>query len=555
MPFERSGSLAMVRHGSIINWFRSVSVEREGLSTVSAGLGQGVLTMSSRWHYRIHGRDVGPVDFATLQLMAREERLFVEDEIRDETSQDWVTAGLVPGLFPTSADADDLSTMLSDSDMPAASEDRIDPEDACFCRTRTEELGPMRYDRLIGLARTGRLGRRDQVRIGAQGQWVEARSVVGLFDVPVKSASVPGGATSEAASILDSFEIVADPTPRQARAPRPAPEPLLQLVDEGFDGEDDVAPVGVADVDAQWHCRVLGQEIGPIGWTDLRELVESRQLGPNDRVRKGQSVAWVPAATIDNLFPKRKKVRLARKKKENISEEDVLDILAPDEPEEEEVSSHVAPQRNFGKPARPSNPEMPSRPASRRSDPDVALPSPAPANSPGFAAAGPAPRAPFPAPPPRPAPVKEKRKMGNPLSGLGDGMSGLSDSLADLAKPAAAIVGALLVLGAVVWGGMKLFSGSGFDGYQTTAELWREARSLRASNSDTGWQSFIDYRSGRVSGAAAQLQEDAGDPLADVLLVCLKDHFPKMMAAPIDGADEVWTKMEEDMKKAESLAQ
>ena len=145
--------------------------------------------------------------------------------------------------------------------------------------------------------------------------------------------------------------------------------------------------------------------------------------------------------------------------------------------------------------------------------------------------------------------------MGNPLKGLGEGMSGLSESAAELAKPAAAVLAGLLLLGAVVWGGMQLFSGDGFDGYEVTSELWREARSLRASNSQTGWQSFVDYRSGRISGAAARLQEEAGDPLADVLLVCLKDHFPKMMAEPIDGADEVWTKMEEDMKKAESLAQ
>jgi hypothetical protein len=497
------------------------------------------------------------VDFATLQVMAKEERLFVDDEIRDESSQEWISAGTVAGLFPEAADEDDLSSMLSDADMPAADEDRADSDDLCYCRTRTEELGPMPFAKLVSLARMGKIGRRDQVRIGAQGQWVEARSVASLFDEPVKPAPQPSAAspaTNDAASMLDTFEIVADHTPKRMRAPRPAPEPVLKLVDEGLnDEEDDVAPVAVSDEDAMWHCRVLGQEIGPISWQDMRELVETRQLGPNDRVRKGQSVAWVPAATIDNLFPKRKKQRLTKKKKEKISEEDVLDILQPDEPEEEEeVGSHVAPQRSFGKPARKSSHEMPARPGARGSDSEVESRPAPPMPNPGLAAAIAATRGT--APPPRPAPAREKRKMGNPFSGLGSSLGNLSDGLASAGKPIAMVLAALLVISAVIYGGMSLFSGGGADNYEVATKLWDKAKSLRATKNQDGWQAFCDFQGGTVTGTTMSLEEEKGDPLADALLVCFKECLPKMMAAPIDGANDDWAKMEENMKKADTIA-
>lgn len=495
------------------------------------------------------------MDFATLQVMAKEERLFVDDEIRDESSPQWMTAGTVAGLFPEAADEDDLSSMLSNADMPSAGEDRADSDDLCYCRTRSEELGPMPFAKLVSLARMGKIGRRDQVRMGAQGQWTEARSVAGLFEEPAKPAPKSSTVTADmkaAASMLDTMEIVADQTPKKMRAPRPAPEPVLKLVDEGLnDEEDDVAPVVVSDEDAMWHCRVLGQEIGPISWKDMRELVESRQLGPNDRVRKGESVAWVPSATIDNLFPKRKKQKLTKKKKEKISEEDVLDILQPDEPEEEEVSSHVAPQRNFGKPARKSSPEMPARPVARGSDSEVASRPAPPMPNPGPAAAVAAGRG---APPPRPAPPREKRKMGNPLSGLGSGLGSLSEGLASAAKPIAMVVAALLVVSAVIYGGMSLFSGGSPDSYETASQLWEKARTLRAAKNASGWQGFCDYQSGTVTGTGIALEEEKGDPLADALLVCFKECLPKMMAAPIDGADDEWTKMEETMKKADAIA-
>ncbi|MFO1092599.1 MAG: DUF4339 domain-containing protein [Planctomycetaceae bacterium] len=325
--------------------------------------------MSNRWHYRINGRDVGPVDFATLQQMASEERLFVDDEIRPEDSEEWVAAQTVPGLFAESADEGDLDSMLSGEFAAPAAPVRTIGSDACYCRTRTEELGPMSFERLAGLARTGRLGRRDQVRIGAQANWVEARSVAGLFEEPKKAAPQSSRAATEPApqadqpvESLDDFQVVADPTAGKPPARREEFVPAARMEDDvrlvpaplvspSSPAADVANEPEVPNTLAQWHCRVLGQEVGPIGWSDLRELVESRQLGPNDRVRKENSIAWVPAATIDDLFPKRAKPD-KKKKKQKLSEDEVFDYLQPDEPQpEDEVGSHVAPQRNFSRPS------------------------------------------------------------------------------------------------------------------------------------------------------------------------------------------------------------
>jgi hypothetical protein len=487
--------------------------------------------------------------------MAKEERLFVDDEIRDESSTQWVSAGTVSGLFPEAADEDDLSSMLSDGDMPAAAEDRADSDDLCFCRTRTEELGPMPFAHLLTLARTGRLGRRDQIRIGTRGEWVEARSVAGLFEEPVKPAPQSSAVTAEmqaAASMLDTMEIVADQTPKKTRVSRVAPEPLHKIVDEGRTIEDDVSPVGVSDEEAMWHCRVMGQEVGPVGWSDMRELVELRQLGPNDRVRKGQSVAWVPAATIDNLFPKRKKQRLTKKKKEKISEEDVLDILQPEEQEEEEeVSSHLAPQRSFVA-KKSSAASVPVRPA-RASEPAAeARPAPVAPSPPMHtqAAAAPAPR---PLPPTR---TREKKSFSNPLAGLGGRLADMGGGLASMGKPAAIAVG-VLVLGAAIYFGapaLGLGTSPSREIYDATASMWSKAQSFRKAKSQESWDPFRKRFQMRVLQYTVELKKNQGDALTDALLTCYEDCLPKILDAPITEANAEWTKMEECMKKADDIA-
>lgn len=53
-----------------------------------------------------------------------------------------------------------------------------------FCRVMGEELGPMPPQQLLAMTRSGQLTREDLVRKGADGNWVRAENVKGLFTVP-----------------------------------------------------------------------------------------------------------------------------------------------------------------------------------------------------------------------------------------------------------------------------------------------------------------------------------------------------------------------------------
>ncbi|NQT17184.1 MAG: DUF4339 domain-containing protein, partial [Planctomycetes bacterium] len=53
---------------------------------------------------------------------------------------------------------------------------------------------------------------------------------------------------------------------------------------------------------SQWFCRVLGQEMGPLSFQDLAEMVRAGTLTDNDPVRRKESSEWTPAGEVIGLF-------------------------------------------------------------------------------------------------------------------------------------------------------------------------------------------------------------------------------------------------------------
>jgi TM2 domain-containing membrane protein YozV len=51
-----------------------------------------------------------------------------------------------------------------------------------------------------------------------------------------------------------------------------------------------------------WFVQVMGEQIGPLSDDQLREMVAKKQLTPDDSIRKGTSVNWVPASRVRGLF-------------------------------------------------------------------------------------------------------------------------------------------------------------------------------------------------------------------------------------------------------------
>ncbi len=53
---------------------------------------------------------------------------------------------------------------------------------------------------------------------------------------------------------------------------------------------------------SQWFCRVLGQEVGPVGFRDMIEMVRSGTLKEDDQVRRKETTEWIPARDVIGLF-------------------------------------------------------------------------------------------------------------------------------------------------------------------------------------------------------------------------------------------------------------
>lgn len=51
-----------------------------------------------------------------------------------------------------------------------------------------------------------------------------------------------------------------------------------------------------------WYVKVMGEEVGPMSDSQLREMAAKRQLTADDVVRQGQSDNWVSAARVRGLF-------------------------------------------------------------------------------------------------------------------------------------------------------------------------------------------------------------------------------------------------------------
>ncbi len=51
-----------------------------------------------------------------------------------------------------------------------------------------------------------------------------------------------------------------------------------------------------------WFCKVLGQEVGPVSFREMAEMVRSGTLKENDQVRRKATTEWIPARDVIGLF-------------------------------------------------------------------------------------------------------------------------------------------------------------------------------------------------------------------------------------------------------------
>lgn len=81
--------------------------------------------------------------------------------------------------------------------------------------------------------------------------------------------------------------------------------------------------VGMTD----FYYRFGPNELGPLSVPDLRRLVAAGQIVPSGEIRKGRQTPWVPAESVQGLFPALEMVPPAAR-------DQVDESAAPDEPAE-----------------------------------------------------------------------------------------------------------------------------------------------------------------------------------------------------------------------------
>ena len=137
--------------------------------------------MSEHWFYRVFGEEFGPVSLSDLRESAMNGTLSGDDEVRPEALSMWVPAKAVRELQEYYQDAVESSSTVSITMNTATA-----VSDEWYFRMTDDdgvEVGPLTFDALIELAKSGRLTSDDEVRLGVDSKWRRAGSMGRLVAV------------------------------------------------------------------------------------------------------------------------------------------------------------------------------------------------------------------------------------------------------------------------------------------------------------------------------------------------------------------------------------
>lgn len=140
-----------------------------------------------------------------------------------------------------------------------------------YCQLMGTELGPFTSQQLLEMARHHRLMPDDSVKKGAEGTWVAAHRVKGLFDDASASTIIMASLPPDVRQALDS-----KPKPSQEAA-APEPRPIT------------------------WYYISQQNKIGPLSFEDLVVHGQQGLLQPHSRVWSSRSPKWCEAKDVKGL--------------------------------------------------------------------------------------------------------------------------------------------------------------------------------------------------------------------------------------------------------------
>ena len=218
--------------------------------------------MAQDWYYKMLGEETGPFTFEALRDLARAGHLASDDDVRTSTS-DWRAAEQVPGLIESGEDEEpepatdlDLDLMLAPSadtqtmqvspkrkaQRAAIAAAAAPPATEWYYQLLGQELGPTTQGELLQMIQSGSLHGEDAVRQGPRGAWKRLDKTAPFATVAVQM--------------------------------RPK---------------------------AEWYCRVLGQELGPMTFDELQQMAQTGAVHADDEVRLGSSEPWDKAGRTRGL--------------------------------------------------------------------------------------------------------------------------------------------------------------------------------------------------------------------------------------------------------------
>lgn len=310
--------------------------------------------MADQWYYQLFGQEFGPVDFSVVAQKYNGGELGIRDMVRQGANGTWVRASSVaslvqggPSVAVETADvATDIDSFLlvdekalsqpqvaSDIDsflivdekvtrppevatsidnfilgddknskpptfprnrQPVSQAQEVEPDfetPIWYFQTLGQELGPVPLSELVAMVERGDLNPADVIRLGADGQWVAAGEIEGLFANRAQTAPSPANRSA--------VRQAATPAPRSAAVQTAAtPQPAVPQRQPAVVPAS--APVAA---DANWYCYINDQEYGPMSLADLQGAAAQGQVTPNVYVKYSAQGEWVLASQVPNLFP------------------------------------------------------------------------------------------------------------------------------------------------------------------------------------------------------------------------------------------------------------
>jgi hypothetical protein len=140
-----------------------------------------------------------------------------------------------------------------------------------YCRLMGTELGPFNSKQLLEMARSHQLMPDDSVKKEADGAWVGAHRVKGLFDDPASSTIIMASLPPEVQQALDSKQQPIN------EAARPEPRHI------------------------KWYYISDQHKIGPLSFDELVTHGRDGLVKPKSRVWSSKSPKWCEAKDVEGL--------------------------------------------------------------------------------------------------------------------------------------------------------------------------------------------------------------------------------------------------------------